>query len=217
MTTEREEIKRYEDVIKKIKDVISVKINTSSDGSISEIHVLANSNRSPKQIVRDIESALIACFGSNIDHKKISIAQVGEEVISRSHLRLKVNGIDVRKSGVTYEVTVSLIGPENAIYEGKAMGGISLKNLMKLSAQATLDAVHKFLNKDYVFNLEEVMSYKISDKEAIAVLISSSINGQEEYFLGSILLKQDKPESTARATLDAINRRLIIINSENCE
>lgn len=217
MTTEREEIKRYEDVIKKIKDVISVKINTSSDGSISEIHVLANSNRSPKQIVRDIESALIACFGSNIDHKKISIAQVGEEVISRSHLRLKVNGIDVRKSDVTYEVTVSLIGPENAIYEGKAMGGISLKNLMKLSAQATLDAVHKFLNKDYVFNLEEVMSYKISDKEAIAVLISSSINGQEEYFLGSTLLKQDKPESTARATLDAINRRLIIINSENCE
>ncbi|MGB9813000.1 MAG: hypothetical protein ACPLRZ_03175 [Thermovenabulum sp.] len=217
MSKEREEIKQYEDVIKKIKDVISVKINTSPDGSISEIHVLANSNRSPKQIVRDIESALIACFGSNIDHKKISVAQLGEESGNKYLLRLKVNGIEVKKSGITYEVMVSLLGPENNIYEGRALGGGSLNNLMKLSAQATLEAVHKFLNREYVFNLEEVLSYKISDKEAVAVLVSSSVNGHEEYFLGSSLLKQDKPECTARATLDAINRRLTVITSENCE
>ena len=45
-------------------------------GRIDELHVLVNPKRAPKQIARDIESALRAHLDVVLDYKKISIAQV---------------------------------------------------------------------------------------------------------------------------------------------
>ena len=43
-----------------------------------EIHVLADHTRSPKQVVRDIESAVLVKLGKALDHKRISVAQLGD-------------------------------------------------------------------------------------------------------------------------------------------
>src|ERR671920_2360815 len=47
-------------------------------GEVSEVHVLAQSGLAPKQLVRNIESALLAQLGLKIDHRKISIAQTAD-------------------------------------------------------------------------------------------------------------------------------------------
>ena len=42
------------------------------------MHILANAGLQPKQLVRNIESALLAQLGLKVDHRKISIAQTAE-------------------------------------------------------------------------------------------------------------------------------------------
>ena len=65
----------FQEMINKINGVISTKI-IHEDNDIQEMHILANTLRSPKQIVRDIESILLTSFDYRIDRKVISIAQI---------------------------------------------------------------------------------------------------------------------------------------------
>ena len=69
-------LKRIEKLLVALEGVGSLKIVPDGHGGIDEIHVLSSSALGPKQIVRNIESALLAEFGLQIDHRKISIARV---------------------------------------------------------------------------------------------------------------------------------------------
>ncbi|MCL7992032.1 MAG: hypothetical protein M8840_12970, partial [marine benthic group bacterium] len=69
-------LKRIEKLLVELEGVGSLKIVPDGHGGIDEIHVLSSSSLGPKQIVRNIESALLAEFGLQVDHRKISIARV---------------------------------------------------------------------------------------------------------------------------------------------
>ena len=58
--------------------VLSAKIVASDTGAVDEIHVLTTAEFTPKQTVRNIESALIAHLGMRVDHRKISVAASSE-------------------------------------------------------------------------------------------------------------------------------------------
>lgn len=64
-----------ESVIRSLTTVQSARVVLGKTGDIEEIHVLTDASRAPKQLVRDVESALMAEFGLELDHKKVSIAQ----------------------------------------------------------------------------------------------------------------------------------------------
>jgi hypothetical protein len=57
---------------------MSAKIVASPNGEVDEIHVLTTAEYTPKQTVRNIESALIAHLGMRVDHRKISVASSSE-------------------------------------------------------------------------------------------------------------------------------------------
>ena len=63
-----EKIKR---AIASLPDVQSCNVEFNPDGSISAIHIVSSTKRSPKQIVRDVESVLLADFEIKIDHRKV--------------------------------------------------------------------------------------------------------------------------------------------------
>ena len=67
---------QIEDVVRQLKDIVSTRAVLGPSGRIDELHVLVNPKRAPKQIARDIESALRAHLDVSLDYKKISIAQV---------------------------------------------------------------------------------------------------------------------------------------------
>src|SRR5213075_3237175 len=54
--------------------VISARIVASSNGAVDEIHLLTTVEVTPKQTVRNVESALMAHLGMRVSHKKISVA-----------------------------------------------------------------------------------------------------------------------------------------------
>jgi hypothetical protein len=63
--------------------VIAVRIIASETGAVDEIHVLTTAEMTPKQTVRNVESALIAHLGMRVDHRKISVATTLEPPAAR--------------------------------------------------------------------------------------------------------------------------------------
>src|SRR3989304_4807199 len=61
-----------------IREVKAARIITKKDNSIDEVHILASPEKNPKQLVRDIESLLMAEYGLPVTHRKITIAQPSE-------------------------------------------------------------------------------------------------------------------------------------------
>jgi hypothetical protein len=68
-------LRRAEELISTLPGVLSVRVVPGFSGDVEEIHVLATSEVVPKNMVRNIESALIAQLGLRVNHRKISIAQ----------------------------------------------------------------------------------------------------------------------------------------------
>ena len=67
-------IRRAEELLLTLPGIMSAKIVASDTGAVAEIHLLTTSEFSPKQTVRNVESALIAHLGMRVDHRKISVA-----------------------------------------------------------------------------------------------------------------------------------------------
>ena len=76
-------IQRAEELLATLPGVISARIVSSGNGQVDEIHVLTSVEVTPKQTVRNIESALIAHLGMRVSHKKISVAQSQEQQVAR--------------------------------------------------------------------------------------------------------------------------------------
>ncbi|MEZ4387676.1 MAG: hypothetical protein R3D98_08875 [Candidatus Krumholzibacteriia bacterium] len=64
--------------ITQIKGVLQCKIDLTSEGEISGVHVVARSDREPRHIVRDVEGLLKARLGISVFYKKIGVVQVVE-------------------------------------------------------------------------------------------------------------------------------------------
>ncbi len=80
-------IRRAEELLATLPGVIAARIIASDNGAVDEIHVLTTSEVTPKQTVRNIESALIAHLGMRVDHRKISVATTLESQPSKDAVR----------------------------------------------------------------------------------------------------------------------------------
>lgn len=206
-------IAEIEEALAQVSEIRAARVVTSADGFIDEIHVLALPSKAPKQLVRDIESTLMAAFGISIDHKKISIAQLGHEAMphvpepTKPQARAQIKNINVEVVGVYVNISVSL-ELEGELFVGKATGPASRTGRERLVAEATLDAIAQYLQGAFTFALEDVEIIRLG-RESIAtacVVLVTSLG--EQAFAGSALVRQNDKDSIVRATLDAINRRL---------
>jgi hypothetical protein len=68
-----DEIKRAQDLVGRIQGISSCKISTDDAGEITEVHVVATADKSPKLVARDVESCLKAEMNMHVDYKKIGV------------------------------------------------------------------------------------------------------------------------------------------------
>ncbi len=73
---ERDVIDKAETLILQIRDVQSCRIATDDSGRISEIHVVAATDRQPKMIARDVDACLKAQMGLAVDYRKIGVVLI---------------------------------------------------------------------------------------------------------------------------------------------
>ena len=71
-------VRRAENLLTSLEGILSARVVTTPLGEVSKGHILAQAGLAPKQLVRNIESALLAQLGLKIDHRKISIAQTAD-------------------------------------------------------------------------------------------------------------------------------------------
>ncbi|NPV52148.1 MAG: hypothetical protein HPY71_01340 [Firmicutes bacterium] len=209
-------VRDIEDMLSQLPGIESVRIVTDVDRRITEIHGLANSSRAPKQIIRDIESSLMAGWGIRVDHKKIGIAQVQDEPEQERRAlfekRLKIKKVDLSVTGLASEAEVELeLGGK--VYLGRAAGGASSGNNRRLVAMATLGAVEAFLRSRISLVLDELTVTTISGRKVVIVSIAALSPVGEETLVGSALVDGAEPEAIARATMDSLNRRMAMFKS----
>lgn len=197
--------------INKVPGVLSSRI-VVENGEITEIHVLADSTRNAKQIARDVQSVIMAQFGIDIDYKVISVAQIDVGAKPPSEHRIVFSSYSFVNSGLTSEARVILTRGDE-VFEGFAEGPNTTMNKYKIIANATLDAVSKLIPKNHLFLLEDVDIFNIAKSRIVVVGVTHVTNSQEELLTGSSLIRKDEGESVVKATLDAINRRVMSIIS----
>jgi hypothetical protein len=65
-----------EDALRRLRGVSSAHIVLDVNNQIAEVHIIATGDRLPKQIVRDVETTVLAMLHVKVDHRKISVAQI---------------------------------------------------------------------------------------------------------------------------------------------
>lgn len=73
-----------ERLLRSLAGVISVRVMTNPLGRPEEIHILASPQLNPKQVVRNVESALSAGLGIVIDRRVVSVAQVRRDALEEA-------------------------------------------------------------------------------------------------------------------------------------
>ncbi|MFA9397188.1 MAG: hypothetical protein ACERKV_02840 [Clostridiaceae bacterium] len=197
--------REYETIISKIDSVIKCRV-IEEGNKVTEIHVLANNLRSAKQISRDIETALLTLVDFKIDRKIISIAQINTEYEEKVN-RIRFEGISLTSNENLAICEVNLIY-QGENYKVVEKGIRSQNNKKNIVAKATVKAVENILGQDNLFDIINVNLTSFSDISYVTVMVTMVFNNTEDTMIGSSIISDDMNESIAKATLDAINRRI---------
>lgn len=201
----------YEEAIRRIRDVMAARVVADERGSINEIHVLAGPGRGPKQIVRDIESTLMAQYSLSVDHKRISVAQVEQaSPMAWGTGRLRLMGVRYAVDATRAEAEVR-VQFYDVVHTGRASGPASSVNRLRVVADATLSAVAEYFNSTHQLSADDVTILDLGSRRVVLSIIALLTPEGEEVMTGSSLVKGNEAYAIARSVLDALNRRFNMI------
>lgn len=221
-----------EKLLGSLTGVVSVRLVAKPGSDIEEIHLLTTEEVTPKQTVRNVESALLAHFDLEIDHRKISVAQTknppasvpepaaanGAPVKSvirplptSAESRLLFLGHQVetqRSQRVRMVVTLEWQGER---FEGEAGGPDVARGRLDTIAHATLGAVESAMSAtegsgDFALTLDGVKVMNAFDRDYVLVAVHAVSGRQVTHLAGSAVLEDTADKAVIMATLQATDR-----------
>lgn len=211
-----------EDSLRQIPGVKAASVVTGPDAVPTEVHVLAAPGKAAKQVVRDVQSLALARFDIDIDHRIVSVVQIGEEEIAAAEAgtdepvgahehqdastRPAIAAIMVRSGGGLTEASVTLSASDQ-LFEGKAQGPAGHSHRARIVAVATLDAVEDLLGQTCEVESATVVSTG-SREVALSVLTLMVPRTGEQILTGCASVRGDEADAVARSVLAALNRQL---------
>lgn len=219
-----ERLARLQEDLKRVPGVTNARIVGDEDPT--EIHIVASHDRSPKQLVRDVQSLAQAGFGLSIDHRIVSIVQLEEEADDRridlgndpapppppppsaSHRPLLERVVFATK-GPSGWVKVALRWPDGEITEGAGAATGSREARARGAALATLNALEPQLAKvGASLEIDHVLVHRVGQHDAVVVRALFYDGSAAIPVVGSTIVQDDVATASVRATLHAINRKL---------
>jgi hypothetical protein len=209
-----------EEALRQIPGVRAASVVTGPDASPTEVHVLASPGKAAKQVVRDVQSLAMARYDLEIDHRIVSVVQIGEGepgAPADTHAavegdaappgnRPRIASIAVRTADGQTDAAVTLsAGTE--LFEGRAIGPAGTSHRARLVAAATLDAVSELLGQSCEVESALIVHTESRDV-ALSVLTLSVPRLGEQVLTGSAAVRGDDADAVARSVLDALNRQL---------
>jgi hypothetical protein len=190
---------------------------------LREIHVLTSSERPPKNLVRDIQTALRAGLGIDIDHRVVSIARAepgggASRVVPRPVPedapepapeargdRIRFESVNLFVSGARTQAQVELRW-RGLPRIGSASGWSTRDESHVLVATATAAAVQEFLADPVALRVAGVEFVDIARTRLAVVSMALLAHRQEKLLTGSCAIEQDTPQAVVLASLGALNR-----------
>lgn len=211
---------KAEELLSTLSSVVSAKIVTDDSGGVDTIHLLVTGELTPKQVVRNVESALVAHLGMKIDHRKVSVATtvrrppvidaaIEKKAIARAAevgRSLYFEDVEVRGSrtkGMLCRVTLRQ-GDQQFVGEAEGMEGD--RGRVELAAKATLSAVALSDKSGRLFSLEGVKMVAAFDREVVLAGVVVRQGRSSALLTGSCSVRDSVETAGVLAVLDATNR-----------
>ncbi|MFQ5551879.1 MAG: hypothetical protein ACE5FJ_11650 [Gemmatimonadales bacterium] len=214
-------VKRAENLITSLQGVLSARVVASPRGEITEVHVFTHGATSPKQVVRNVESALLAHLGIELDHRRISVAQTAEvrpiEVLEREAVkakasrrevvfgRLEVGGLERQR--VKFGLTLRVDGEEVVAEEVSAD---TSRARVQAAARVAVKAVDGIL-PDGTVDLEGAVMVEAFGRRFVFVGVSIVVSRETRLATGSCEIREGIEQAAALAALDAMNRWIQVV------
>ena len=226
-------IQRAEELLATLPGVISVRVVAGPTGSVDEIHLLTSEEVSPKQTVRNVESALMAHLGMRVSHKKISVATTSEPERARGREArpadvapaenetsvsrvmavtdakwrrvLYFEDIEVRRSRAKGVTCRVTLKKGDESFAGEADGLESDRMRLELAARATLVAIGQS-GETRPVTLEGCQIVQAFDREFVFVGLRARFDREAVLLTGTAESKESRETAAVLAVLDATNR-----------
>lgn len=227
----REQLDRLEAELRKIAGVKNARI-VGSDAP-EEIHVVASATRSPKQVVRDVQSLAAAGYGLPIDHRIVSVVQLEDAEPPPPPSTIKLDeveqpqpvavpagaGHDDRRPvlervvlgtrGTSGWVEVGLKWPDGTETDGSGNAGASRETRARGAAKAVVQALEPVLReKGIELELDQVLIHRMDSADSVFVRATFFDGGTTVPVVGSAIVHDDVASAAVRALLHAVNRKL---------
>ena len=209
-------LRRAEQLVTSLLGVLSCRIVASRAGEIEEIHVLTTAEVQPKQVVWNVESALMAQLGMKVDHRKISVAQTAEvrpiEVLEQEAVADAANRRKLVYSDLVIEsprpkrVKIRvLLRAGDTVVEGIEEGVDEPHSRVQLAARAAVKAIEQGLVDSGVV-LEGVRVVEAFDRKLVLAGVHGVGGRSSQMLVGTCEVKASPEQAAVLAVLDATNR-----------
>ena len=197
----------WQELICRLEGVQAAQVVFAENGMPCEIHVLAGPEKSSKSLVRDIQSALTAQFGVQVDHRIISVAQLSEGLVPRGDFRLAHTGLEIKSAGGRVSASVTLARGCDT-YTGHGESANTPFARRRCVSEAALGAVNRAAGGT-CFELASVDALTLAGQGIVVTQVYSLRDGQR--LLGSAFLNEDPDNAAVHSVLSAVNRRLSVL------
>ncbi len=212
-----------EDALRHIQGVKAASVVTGPDAVPTEVHVLASPGKPAKQVVRDVQSLALARYDIDIDHRIVSVVQMGDDDVrapeeapvaaiglsvtpDEAIARPAIAAIMVRSGKGETEASVTLAAGDQ-LFEGHSQGPAGQTHRARLVAIATLDALAELLGQPCEVESSTVVATGTREV-AMTVLTMMVPRTGEQVLTGCAVVRGDEADAVARSVLAALNRQL---------
>ena len=212
-------VRRAENLLTSLEGILSARVVTTPLGEVSEVHVLAQAGLQAKQLVRNIESALLAQLGLKIDHRKISIAQTAEmkpiealeqQVVRDQVLRRAVlfENLTVAPGRRPHRISISVtLSFRDMTETAEEESSDTPRSRVEAAAKAAVTVLDRLLSDSQAsVALEGARILDAFDREFAFVGVQK-LGGRDSVLLtGTAAIKESAERAAVFAVLDATNR-----------
>jgi hypothetical protein len=211
---------QLEDELRRVPGIKSASV--AGEEAPTEIHIIASPQRSPKQVVRDVQSLASAGFGIPIDHRIVSVVQLEDDdaetrarseppappaaepdtrpILERVTLLTKAG-----KSWVNVVLRWADGGTTQAVSTAETSRDARARAAVSTVLRA-LDPTLKSRRATVVIN--HVALQTIGGNELVVVQGTYTVEGVPTQVSGSAIVYDDVSTAAVHATLHAVNRKL---------
>ena len=217
-TSPTPETNRIERLLAALEGVVSARIVSDHNGRIVEIHILSSHELHPKQMVRNVESALSAGLGIVVDRRVISVAQlrpdagpitagpfaVPQDELFDQRARNVFVSFDTSSTSANSSCAVTLQA-HNRNRTGTGTGGSSPQGRAEAAARALFDALS--IGEQTLRLGLEGASIIESNGRSFILVAAQAVAGRSTRMLTGVAAVHRSPEEAAiLAGLQATNR-----------